>query len=219
MWIRAREGKRRTIAGREFWPKLWQDGANSWKDAVGYNDIFLHLQSWLHISTVKNTPLISDAILDEKSLTGLFSDQLNYSSKSHRVKFHKEEITFKYKEPKKSISNFKSYAGLYYSRLYCADIKVSTNQRLYDIWHCQARLITSFQPRFQSGTPGTPLRLRGIVSKTEQASSLLAQGWALDKGQTSPSPAASFCNHALHYLQTFICLPAHLPKQSAIKLN
>jgi len=54
--------------------------------------------------TVKNIPLISDATLDEKSLTGLFSDQLSYSIISHRVRFHKEEIIFKYKESKKSIS-------------------------------------------------------------------------------------------------------------------
>lgn len=54
--------------------------------------------------TIKNPPLTSDAILDEKSLTGLFSNQLNYTSKSHRFSFHKEEIIFKYRESKKSIS-------------------------------------------------------------------------------------------------------------------
>lgn len=118
------------------------------------------------------------------------------------------------------LSNCRSCAGLYRSRLYCADTGVWANHRLYQIPHCHACQSASFPPRFQSGIPETAASQRDCVQDSARhLSPLKSVQRALNKGQTSPSPAASFCNHAPHYLQAFICLPAHLPKQSAIKLN
>lgn len=80
------------------------------------------------------------------------------------------------------LSNFRPYAVLRYSRLSCADTKVQTNQRLYHMWHCQACLITSFQPRFVRH-PWDCTPSPGIASKTEQDSSLPAQGCLLSSRQ------------------------------------
>lgn len=116
---------------------------------------------------IKNTPLTSDAILDEKSLTTLFLDQLHYNSQPHRHRLQKgKKKSLNTRNKKKNLSHFRSYAGSYYFRLHCADNKVQTHQRLYHIWHCPTCQIIAFQPRIHpwvSVSVGFCPRLRKIL--------------------------------------------------------
>lgn len=82
-------------AGREFRHKDWGWSPKLALDAVTFSCTYRADCTSLNI---KNTLLISAIILGEKSLTGPFLGQLNYSSKSHRSGIRKEAIIFKYKE-------------------------------------------------------------------------------------------------------------------------
>lgn len=181
MLIRGREGKQWTTAGRELWPKVWQDGATAGKLLFNAMTFPWPYRADCTPLIIKNTPLTSDAILDEKSLTGLFSDQLHYNSQSQRCrsqKWKKKKI-FKHKEPKKKIlSNFGWHAGSYCSRLHCVIIK-SKLIKDYHIWHCPTCQITALQPRIHPcvcGSEGFCPRLRKILLSCSRVFGELWQG-------------------------------------------
>lgn len=222
MWIRSKEAKERTTAAGGSDPRSDRMEPTAEKMLLDATTFSRTRGAGGTAPTAQNTPLTSGSILDTKSLTGLFAARLNHSSKSAGLESRGKKVCLNTRNVKKKgcLPNCRSCAGLYRSRLYCADTGVWANHRLYQIQHCHACQSASFPPRFQSGTPETAASQRDCVQDSARhLSPLKSVQRALNKGQTSPSPAASFCNHAPHYLQTFICLPAHLPKQPAIKLN
>lgn len=179
MLIKGRKGEQWTTAGRELWPKVWQERATAEKLLFDAMTFPWPYRADCTLLTIKNTPLTSDAILD-KPPTALFSDQLHYNSQSHRHRFQKEKkLSLKTRNQKKNLSNFRSYAGSYCSRLHCADKKVQTHQRLYHIWHCLICQINAFEARIHpwvSVSEGFSPRLRKTLLSCSRVSGEPRQG-------------------------------------------
>lgn len=160
------------MVGREVWPKVWQDGATAGKLLLDAMTFPWPCRADCTPLITKNTPLTSGAILDEKSLTALFSDQLHYNSQSHRHRFQKgKKKVFKHKGLKKPKNNYlisgpmkvhtvlDSIVLIIKSKL----IKGSTSSDIAQA----AKLLPRVHPQ---------VSVSGILSKVKEDSSLLLKG-------------------------------------------